>query len=368
MKKNILIVIAVMLLVVSGFAKVEYDANFKNPDTTLVKNTFKAVFPNLDFSQADRIAQRIWEQTGESLVLDEQAVKADTQVYKTIDNSAVCKIDRKTGDVFYRKYKKFEGSALGLPKKGNAKGIAKKYLESLGLFKKDHIRAIMSMDRVSAEFRKVHNRDWTEEDIDKMFTEFVPMQMKCLPEYASLIPGVPETINLVREKYGVTVGSSTGFNQEMNELLLSEANKQGYNPDVCTSSSQVKKGRPYWYMVEENMRLAGVTDPEEVLKVGDTRGDMQEGKAMAKVASSGTWTLGLSATGNYVGKTWQELEDTSGHTLQQEIFSTEQILYKAGADYVVTNITSLPEIIEVINQRLAAGEKPRAIALDYLEE
>ena len=240
--------------------------------------------------------------------------------------------------------------------------------EPMGLFKKDHIREIMKMDRVRGEFKKTYKRDWTEKDIVKMFADFIPMQMNCLTEYASLIPGVPETVDLVRKKFGVQIGSSTGFNKEMNELLLQEAKKQGYHPDVCTSSSQVKRGRPYWYMVQENMRLAGVTDPEEVLKVGDTRGDMQEGKAMAKVASSGTWTLGLSATGNYVGKNWQELTNTPGDVLQKEICKTEQILYKAGADYVITNINSLPEIIEIINQRLAAGEKPRAVSLDYLEK
>jgi hypothetical protein len=144
MKKNILIVATVMLLVVSGFAKVDYDANYKNPDMKLVKNSYKVVFSDLTFGQADRIAQKFWEQTGESLVLDEQAVKADTQIYKTIDNSAVCKIDRKTGDVFYRKYNKFEGAAPGLPAKGKAKGIAKKYLESLGLYKKDMGDAVIN--------------------------------------------------------------------------------------------------------------------------------------------------------------------------------------------------------------------------------
>lgn len=239
--------------------------------------------------------------------------------------------------------------------------------EPMGLFKKDHIRAILKMDRVSGEFKKRYKRNWTEDDVVQMFADFVPMQMNCLTEYASLIPGAAETVDFVRNTFGVTIGSSTGFNKEMNELLLQEARKQGYHPNVWTSSSQVERGRPYWYMVQENMRLSGVLDPEEVLKVGDTCGDMQEGKAMEKVASSGTWTLGLSATGNYVGKTWQELKDTSGDMLQKEMCAAEKKLYNAGADYVAPHISSLPEIIEIINARLAAGEKPRRISLDYLE-
>jgi phosphonoacetaldehyde hydrolase len=240
--------------------------------------------------------------------------------------------------------------------------------EPMGLFKKDHIRAILKMKRISAEFKKVYGRDWIEKDVEKMFEDFVPMQLNCLGEYTDLIPGTAQTVDLIREKFGVLIGSTTGFNKEMNEVLLQEAKTQGYHPDVNTSSSQVKRGRPYWYMVQENMRLADVEDPQEVLKVGDTRGDMQEGKAMAKVASSGTWTLGLSATGNYVGKNWEELTRTPGNTLQEEMCSTEKILFKAGADYVAPNINSLPEIIERINERLAAGEKPREISLDYLEQ
>ncbi len=232
----------------------------------------------------------------------------------------------------------------------------------MGLFKKDHIRAILQMDRISAEFKRVYKRDWTEKDVEKMFEDFVPMQMKCLTEYAGLIPGVTYTVDLVRKKFNVIIGSTTGFNKEMNELLLQEAKKQGYHPDVYTSSSQVKKGRPYGYMVEENMRQAGVKDPDEVLKVDDTCAGMQEGKAMK------VWTLGLSATGNYVGKNWEELTNTPGNTLQEEMCSAEKKLYRAGADYVAPNINSLPEIIEIINKRLAVGDKPREIPLDYLEQ
>lgn len=240
--------------------------------------------------------------------------------------------------------------------------------EPMGFFKKDHIRAILKMERVSAEFKKVYGHDWTEDDVVKMFADFVPMQIACLAQYAALIPGAAQTVDHARKQFGVMIGSTTGFNKEMNEILLAHAKEQGYHPDVYTSSSQVERGRPYWFMVQENMRLAGVTDPHEVLKVGDTCADMQEGKAMRKVASSSVWTLGLSATGNYVGKTWQELKDTPGDTLQEEMNAAEKKLYNAGADYVAPNINSLAQIIEIINQRLAVGDTPREIPLDYLEE
>ena len=237
----------------------------------------------------------------------------------------------------------------------------------MGLFKKDHIRSILSTERVSALFHKVYQRAWTEEDVEKMFVDFVPMQLDCLKHYAKLIPGAAQTLATIKEKYGVKIGLSTGFDQEMNELALQEAKKQGFFPDAYTSSSQVPKGRPYWYMIEENMRQAGISDPEEVLKVGDTYGDMQEGKAMRAITGSATWTLGLSTTGNYVGKLWPELIQTPGDVIQEEQQKAETFLYRAGADYVAPNLNSLPAIIELINARLEAGEKPRPISLDYLK-
>lgn len=137
MKKNILIIIAAVLLLAGyAYGEVIFTNSYADADTALVKDTFKAVFPNLDFAQADRIVQKIWEYTGEELVLDEHNEKKGFQVYKTLDKSAICEIDRLTGDIFYRKYNRFEGSAPGLPSKSNAKGIAKKYLQALGLYQK----------------------------------------------------------------------------------------------------------------------------------------------------------------------------------------------------------------------------------------
>ncbi len=237
----------------------------------------------------------------------------------------------------------------------------------MGLYKKDHIRAILSMARVSSLFQTLYQRTWTEQDVENMFTDFIPIQMSCLEDYADLIPGTAETLAFIKETYGVKIGLTTGFDQEMNELVLRKAKEQGFFPDAYTSSSQVPKGRPYGYMIEENMRQTGITDPEEILKIGDTYGDMQEGKAMQALLGSPTWTLGLTTTGNYVGKQWKDIIATPGDFLQKEQQKAEKFLYQAGADYVAPNLNSLPAIIELINARLKAGEHPRSPSLDFLK-
>jgi phosphoglycolate phosphatase-like HAD superfamily hydrolase len=48
--------------------------------------------------------------------------------------------------------------------------------------------------------------------------------------------------------------------------------------DDVIASNEVKKGRPYPYMIEQLMQRAGVSNPMEVAKVGDTTVDIEEGK------------------------------------------------------------------------------------------
>jgi hypothetical protein len=138
MKKNILILLSTVLVMVgyvSADVQVTFDLSYVDADTALLKNTFNAQLPNLSFVEADMIAQDICAHTGNALYLDEQNDVKDTQVYKTIDNSAICTIENGTGDIFYRKYTDYNESTPGLPSKMNAAAHAKKHLKALGLYK-----------------------------------------------------------------------------------------------------------------------------------------------------------------------------------------------------------------------------------------
>lgn len=138
MKKNILILLSVVLLVAGyafGEAEVAFDGSYTDVDTGAVKDTYTGVLPNLSFGEADVIVQDICSHTGSFLYLDEQKTAGDIQYYSTIDNSTNCKIDRKTGDIFYRKYTDIDGPTPGLPSKKNVVSLAKKHLKDLGLYK-----------------------------------------------------------------------------------------------------------------------------------------------------------------------------------------------------------------------------------------
>ncbi len=64
----------------------------------------------------------------------------------------------------------------------------------MGAHKKVHIRQISQMDSVRKRWEEAHGKPPTEEDVERMFADFVPLQLECLSEYSTLIPGTIETV------------------------------------------------------------------------------------------------------------------------------------------------------------------------------
>jgi phosphonoacetaldehyde hydrolase len=59
----------------------------------------------------------------------------------------------------------------------------------MGAHKRVHIASIAKMPDVAARWEKEYGRACNDADIDRMFAEFVPLQLACLADYAELIPG-----------------------------------------------------------------------------------------------------------------------------------------------------------------------------------
>jgi hypothetical protein len=55
--------------------------------------------------------------------------------------------------------------------------------------KKVHIRMITQIDSVRKRWHEKFGRSPTEEDVERMFENFVPMQLACLEEYSGMITG-----------------------------------------------------------------------------------------------------------------------------------------------------------------------------------
>src|SRR5690606_28333210 len=139
-----------------------------------------------------------------------------------------------------------------------------------------HIRAISQMEPVAAAWKSVHGNPCGEDNVEEMFAEFVPLQLACLKDYSDLTQGTLEAVQAFRDR-GMKIGTTTGYNREMLNLLLVEAEKQGYVPDATSCASEVPAGRPAPWMVFQNLAQLGAYPMESCVKIGDTPSDIAEG-------------------------------------------------------------------------------------------
>lgn len=52
----------------------------------------------------------------------------------------------------------------------------------MGLEKRDHIAAVLNMPRVAAAWQAIYDRAVTEADIDRLYQDFIPYQLKTIPQ------------------------------------------------------------------------------------------------------------------------------------------------------------------------------------------
>ena len=223
--------------------------------------------------------------------------------------------------------------------------------EPMGAHKKVHIGQIAENDVVAKIWEQVHRRKPDSNDVEEMFRDFVPLQLRCLADYADLIPGTLEAVSEFRRR-GLKIGSTTGYTGEMMVLLLDEARKRGYVPDSTVCATEVPAGRPHPWMCLQNAMNLQIYPMEAFVKVGDTLPDIEEG------LNAGMWTVGLAKTGNEMGLTEQQVEALDPETRRTKLARAYRRMLQSGAHYVVDGIADVPPILDEISHHLAAGERP----------
>ncbi len=221
----------------------------------------------------------------------------------------------------------------------------------MGAHKKVHIRKISQLEPVAQRWETVHGRRPTEEDIEAMFQEFIPLQLACLADYADLIPGTLDALKDFRGR-GLKIGSTTGYTGDMMKLLLQEAKRRGYEPDATVCATDVPAGRPEPWMCLQNAMQLRIYPMEAIVKVGDTLPDIEEG------LNAGMWTVGLAKTGNELGLNEAEIARVPADVLEARLSVARERMRQTGAHYVVDAITDVPPVLDEINARLTRGERP----------
>lgn len=223
----------------------------------------------------------------------------------------------------------------------------------MGLAKRDHIRAMLAMPRIGGLWAEVHGREYNESDIDTLYAAFEPLLFATLAEYTRPIPGVVETVGRLRQS-GLKIGSTTGYTAAMLDIVAAGARAAGYAPDFQIAPDATGGyGRPYPYMIFRNMEALRLAAPWVVVKVGDTAADIQEAK------QAGVWAVGVIAGSSELGLT--EAEYAGLGMAQNEVRErVRQAFAGYGADFIIETITELPALLETINDRLKAGDRPNA--------
>lgn len=221
----------------------------------------------------------------------------------------------------------------------------------MGLMKKEHLAHIAGQPAVQARWQAVHGALPTPADLDKMFADFVPMQVACIAEYSQPIPGLQEAIADVRARK-IKIGTTTGYTRPIMAELLVAAAEYGYTPDCCVCSDEAPSGRPFPWMCYRVATELRVYPMAAMVKVGDTIVDVEEG------LNAGMWSVGIALTGNLVGLTAAEIAQLEPDERRGRRDAAADLLHRAGAHYVVDSIADVPALIDKIESRLATGEKP----------
>lgn len=223
--------------------------------------------------------------------------------------------------------------------------------EPMGLLKRDHIKTMLLMERVQNLWNEKFERQWTEEDVDDLYTDFENQLFTILPKYTTPVTGCLEVMKKLRER-NLKIGSTTGYTKEMAEIVGRCAEKKGYAPDYMITASEVPKGRPSPYMIFDNMINLNLDSREKVVKVGDTISDIKEGR------NAGIWTVGLIKGSSELGLSEEEVNNMNSKELKQKIDKVRKKMIEAGAHLVIENISKVDEVIDTINEMLERGIRP----------
>lgn len=130
------------------------------------------------------------------------------------------------------------------------------------------------------------------------------------------IDGTTEVFRFLKGK-GIKVGVGSGFPEELVDTIVSNLGWRESNlVDYVKSAESIGAGRPNPKMIYDMMECFGVTNPHEVVKVGDTVVDIQEGK------NAGAWTVAV-LTGS----------------------QSEEQLKSVNPDYIIKSVKDIPSLL-----------------------
>ena len=147
------------------------------------------------------------------------------------------------------------------------------------------IDPLMGYEKTLAISKMLHEHEAntdviTYELVSTIHKEFVQQMINFYQYEPGIVPlpNVEETFATLHAK-GVLVGINTGFSRDIADTIVNRLQwREKGLIDYVVGSDEVELGRPHPYMIQKMMMEGGITDPLEVVKVGDTEVDVREGQ------------------------------------------------------------------------------------------
>ncbi len=215
----------------------------------------------------------------------------------------------------------------------------------MGKAKRDHLASVFALPRVAAAWTALYGRHPVDADIDEIYANFLPLQKSTLSQHCDVIPGVRETVAECRRR-GLKVGGSTGYTQELMDVVVPLARANGYSPDVSVCTDDVPQGRPAPWLLFRAAEALNVFPMSAVVAVDDTGVGIQAG------INAGAWTVAVTRTGNSLGLSATEVDRLPVSELAPRLAAAEMEFRRLGADYVIESVADLIPILDAINARL----------------
>ena len=136
----------------------------------------------------------------------------------------------------------------------------------MGMLKIDHIRTMLKMERITKCWQEKYGCVPADDDAQKLYGHFEEKLLSILDRFADPKPGVVKTVQALRER-GIVIGSTTGYNDKMMEIVAPQAAKNGYEPDcMVTPDSVGGMGRAlslYDFPQHGSVKAAGCTPGDQ---------------------------------------------------------------------------------------------------------
>jgi phosphonoacetaldehyde hydrolase len=212
----------------------------------------------------------------------------------------------------------------------------------MGRAKREHIAALLALPRIESAWGSRHGRVPTEEDVDRLYEGFLPLQGQVLARHCDVIAGVPEVVAGLRGR-GIKVGTTTGYTRALMDVVAPLARAGGFDPEVIICADDVPRGRPAPWMVFRAAERLGVYPMSDVVIVDDTSVGIEAGR------NAGAITVAVTRTGNSLGMSLTEVARCDADALADRLRAAGAEFRLAGADAVIESVADLMTCLEELD-------------------